>query len=60
VHPLKCSTKVAALLLSVAAIQASAQSAPEAQGRAQETQARGFLTDPPTGLMSAGKDNGKT
>jgi hypothetical protein len=55
----KSWAKVAALLLSVAAIQASAQSAPEGQGGAQETQARGFWTDPSTGLMWAGKDNGK-
>jgi len=52
-------TKVAALLLSVAAIQASAQSAPESQSRAPETQVRGVWTDPSTGLMWAGKDNGK-
>jgi hypothetical protein len=38
---------------------ASAQSAPESQNRAQDTQARGFWTDPSTGLMWAGKDNGK-
>jgi hypothetical protein len=55
----KCWTKLAALLLSVAAIQASAQSAPTGQGGAQETQARGFWTDSSTGLMWAGKDNGK-
>ena len=48
-----------ALLLSVAAIQASGQSAPGGQGSAQETQARGVWTDPSTGLMWAGKDNGK-
>jgi len=45
-------TKVAALLLSVATIQASAQSAPEGQGGAQETQARGFWTDPSTALIA--------
>ena len=56
---MKCWAKLAALLLSVACIQASAQSAPEDQNRAQETQARGFWTDPSTGLMWAGKDNGK-
>ncbi len=38
---------------------AGAQSAPEGQGAAQDTQARGFWTDPSTGLMWAGKDNGK-
>jgi Protein of unknown function (DUF1566) len=55
----KCWAKLAALLLSVACIQASAQSAPEDQNRAQESQGRGFWTDPSTGLMWAGKDNGK-
>ena len=56
---MKCSAKFAVLLLSVAAFQASAQSAPEAQGGAQETQIRGYWIDPSTGLMWAGKDNGK-
>jgi hypothetical protein len=47
------------LLLSIAAIQASAQSAPEGQSSATETQARGVWTDPSTGLMWAGRDNGR-
>ena len=51
--------KVVALLLSVAAIQGSAQLATESQSRTQDTQARGFWTDPSTALMWAGKDNGK-
>jgi hypothetical protein len=55
----KCWAKFAALLLSVAAIQASAQSAPEGQGGAQETQIRGYWIDPSTGLMWGAKDNGK-
>jgi len=55
----RCLAKVVALLLSVAAIQGSAQSVPGGQGGAQETQARGLWTDPSTGLMWAGKDNGK-
>jgi len=55
----KCWAKVAALLLSVATVQASAQSSPEGQGGAQETQIRGYWIDPSTGLMWAGKDNGK-
>jgi Protein of unknown function (DUF1566) len=46
-------------LLFVSGVQASAQSAPEGQGGAQETQARGFWTDPSTGLMWTEKDNGK-
>jgi hypothetical protein len=55
----KCWTKFAALLLSVAAIQAGAQSVPEVQRGAQETHIRDFWSDPSTGLMWAGKDNGK-
>ena len=56
---MKCWARIAAFLLSVAAIQASAQSTPESQGVAQETQLRGYWIDPSTGLMWAGKDNGK-
>jgi hypothetical protein len=55
----KSWAKIAVLLLSVAALNGGAQSAPESQSRAQDTQARGFWTDPSTGLMWAGKDNGK-
>jgi hypothetical protein len=55
---MKCWDKIAPLLLLLAVIHASAQSAPEDQDRAQEAQARGFWTDPSTGLMWAGKDNG--
>jgi hypothetical protein len=40
-------------------MQVSAQSIPEGQSRAQETQAPGVWTDPTTGLMWAGKDNGR-
>lgn len=54
-----CLAKVAALLLSVAVIQANAQSAPDAQRHAQDTQVRGYWIDPSTRLMWAGKDNGK-
>ncbi len=56
---LKCCVKFAALLLSVAAIQASAQSPAEGQAGVQETQIRGYWIDPSTGLMWAGRDNGK-
>lgn len=56
---MRCWAKFAALLLSAAAIQARAQSAPEGQVGAQETQARGFWTDLSTGLMWTAKDNGK-
>ncbi len=47
------------LLITVAALKGNAQSAPEDQSRAQQTQIRGFWIDPSTGLMWAGKDNGK-
>ena len=56
---MKCSGKVAVVLLAAAALQGGAQSAPGGQGGAADTQARGFWTDPSTGLMGAGKDNGK-
>jgi hypothetical protein len=56
---MKLSAKIAVLLLSIAALKGSAQSAPESQSRAQATQARGFWTDPATDLMWAAKDNGK-
>lgn len=52
-------SKAAMLLLLVSAFMANAQSAPEGQSRAQETQARGVWTDPSTGLMWAARDNGK-
>jgi len=61
----KGQAKVGVFLLYVAAIisvsvaVAGAQSAPEGQGRVQETQARGVWTDPSTGLMWTDKDNGK-
>lgn len=55
---MKCWAKFAALMLSVAATQAGAQSTPEGRSSAQETQARGEWTDPSTGLMWAGRDNG--
>jgi hypothetical protein len=56
---LKCWAKVAVLLLSVTTLTGGAQSAPESQSRAQDTQARGFWTDPSTNLMWSGKDNRK-
>ena len=40
-------------------VLAGAQSSTKDQGQAQETQARGVWVDPSTGLMWAGKDNGK-
>lgn len=56
---MKYRAKAATLLLLVSALMASAQSAPENQRRAQETQARGVWIDPSTGLMWAAKDNGR-
>jgi hypothetical protein len=47
------------ILIAIVRTPASAQSSTTASGVAQETQARGFWTDPSTGLMWAGKDNGK-
>jgi hypothetical protein len=55
----KCWAKIVVVLLSIAAIIAGAQSARESQSRAEETQARGFWVDPSTGLIWAGKDNGR-
>lgn len=48
-----------ALLLLGSGHQPSAQSAPKSQGEPQDTQARSVWIDPSTGLMWAGKDNGK-
>ena len=53
----KCWTYAAVLLLAVAAIRTLVQSA--AQSRRPDTQARNVWTDPSTGLMWAGQDNGK-
>jgi hypothetical protein len=47
------------ILFSVAAALAGTQSPANDQGVKQETQARGYWVDPSTGLMWAGKDNGK-
>jgi hypothetical protein len=55
----KCRAKIAAVLFSVSALLASAQSAPDTQGNVQETQVRGYWIDPSTTLMWAAKDNGK-
>ncbi len=56
---MKCQTKVIPILLSVAAMIAGAQSPTNDRGADQETQVRGYWTDPATGLMWAGKDNGR-
>jgi hypothetical protein len=52
--------KFAALLLSVAAIQVNAQSVLEDHHAVQNTQVLGYWIDPASGLMWAGKDNGKS
>jgi len=49
---------VLALSLIVARVT-GAQSAPEGQRTAQDTQTHGFWTDPSTGLIWAAKDSGK-
>jgi hypothetical protein len=41
------------------AVIADARSSTKDEGQAQETQVRGYWVDPSTGLMWAGKDNGK-
>src|SRR5580704_662366 len=56
---MKYRAKIAALLFSVSAFTASAQSARDAWGDVQETQVRGYWIDPSTRLMWVGKDNGK-
>lgn len=56
---MKCLTKVVLILLSAAALPAGAQSPANDQGLRQETQTRGYWTDPSTKLMWAEKDNGK-
>jgi len=56
---MKSWARVAGLLLSVSGLMASAQSAPEGKTQAEETLKRGYWIDPSTGLMWAGKDNGK-
>jgi hypothetical protein len=47
------------LSFSTASMIAGAQSSTEGRGLAKETQVRGYWIDPSTGLMWAGKDNGK-
>jgi Protein of unknown function (DUF1566) len=53
------SSLLVVILIAIVRTPASAQFSTTASGVAQETQARGFWTDPSTGLMWAGKDNGK-
>jgi hypothetical protein len=50
---------LALILFSIISRVAGAQSSPENQIRVPKTQAPGYWIDPVTGLMWAGKDNGK-
>lgn len=56
---MRCWYKVTAILLSLMANHASAESALQGGGREQEIRANGVWSDPATGLVWAGKDNGK-
>ena len=56
---MKWHAKTVLILLSIVAMIASVQSATQDQSTSQETQVRGYWVDPSTGLMWAGKDNGK-
>ncbi len=49
----------ATILLLVATMISGIQLSAEAKGAAQDAQARGYWTDPATGLTWAAKDNGK-
>jgi len=51
--------KLVLVLLSIAVTIASAQSSPRDRSAEQDTQTRGYWVDPSTGLMWAGKDNGR-
>jgi hypothetical protein len=56
---MKWQTQVVLILPSVPAVAAAAQSPSNDRSLAQQTQACGYWVDPATGLMWAGKDNGK-
>lgn len=56
---MKWQANVVLILLCIVTSMASAQTSTEARGQAQDTQVRGYWVDPATGLMWAGKDNGK-
>jgi hypothetical protein len=59
--PSNVSFILLAILISLpfAAVAASAQNSKPDQGAGSETQTRGYWIDPSTGLMWAGKDNGR-
>jgi hypothetical protein len=56
---MKQRATVVLILLFVVTMIAGAQSSEHDQSSAQETQARGYWSDPSTGLMWGAKDNGK-
>jgi hypothetical protein len=56
---MKWQANVVLILLFIFTTIAGAQSSAENRGLAQETQVRVYWIDPSTGLMWAGKDNGK-
>jgi hypothetical protein len=56
---MKWQVTLVLLSFSTASMIAGAQSSTEGRGLAKETQVRGYWIDPSTGLMWAGKDNGK-
>jgi hypothetical protein len=56
---MKLQVKAVLVSLSIVAMISCAQSPTQDQSTAQETQVRGYWVDPSTGLMWAGKDNGK-
>ena len=51
--------KVTSILLSIIAVVTVGQSPSDVRSSAQDTQARGYWVDPSTGLMWAGRDNGR-
>ena len=51
--------KVTSILLSIIAVVTVGQSSSDVRSSAQDTQARGYWVDPSTGLMWAGRDNGR-
>jgi Protein of unknown function (DUF1566) len=56
---MKWQATVVLILLFIVTTIAGAQTSTEGRGQAQESQVRAYWTDPSTGLMWAGKDNGK-
>lgn len=56
---MKSQTIVVLFLAAFVALTADGQLSSQNQEPPQETQARGYWVDPATGLMWAGKDNGK-